>query len=345
MHSHPLIAVAGKHGELQIEMQAEIAYHGFSWRQKSDAVDVPNRRKAAPRAAAGAGFNSEYRVASYKYLLGIIGRAVAKSGTTGFCRPDAPCLCAVSWWTTMKSFWKSCARTALVDGYFPKELQRERYELIKRAQALTDSPRCRFLQKGTEPRTKQELALALEKVVRAEPALIPPTPGPWDRVQTLLDLSRSGESQIQSVQLMGKQVYAAIGSFDKDHKPTLQVVRIAVPDGVPNYLAKTNVNLTPSILPARQSVGSWINFITAMAIGNDVVYVATQTDGIYAFPISGAAARRIGTTQGLPTDHVTALALLDDKLYAGLQNGYLIAYDPAASRCDVLASSQPRRRN
>ncbi len=280
-------------------------------------------------------------MASYKYLLNILDRT-GQSWHENVRRADALALCRFM--LDHGEIVFEVVREALVGSYYPKELMKERYELIKRAQALTDSPRCRFLQKGTEPWTKQELALALEEVVRADPSLAPPSPGPWDRVQTLLDLSKSGESRLQAVRLVGKQVYAAIGGFDNDHKPTLQVARIGIPDGAPNYLAKTIITLPPSPLPGRASAGSWINFVTGLAVGKDEIYVGTQTDGIYAFPVSGAAARRIGTAQSLPADHISALTFLDGKLYAGMRNGYLVAYDPADGRCNVLASSQRKEK-
>src|SRR5207237_4429988 len=47
---------------------------------------------------------------------------------------------------------------------------------------------------------------------------------------------------------------------------------------------------------------------------------------------------------GLPGEGITALALLNEKLYAGLKNGYFISFDVAGERCSVVASSQRKEK-
>jgi len=106
-------------------------------------------------------------------------------------------------------------------------------------------------------------------------------------------------------------------------------------------LGKAHVHFPgPQLGNGRLNEGSWINFVTGLAIGKDAAYVATQSDGIYGFPLNGGPAWRIGSKQGLPADGVTALAMLDEKLYAGLANGYFIVCDGLGNNCAVLASSQ-----
>src|SRR5207237_6006048 len=42
--------------------------------------------------------------------------------------------------------------------------------------------------------------------------------------------------------------------------------------------------------------------------------------------------------------NITALALLDEKLYVGLKDGYFVAFDPDGEHCTVLASSQRKEK-
>jgi len=81
--------------------------------------------------------------------------------------------------------------------------------------------------------------------------------------------------------------------------------------------------------------------VTIPAVGEQQVFVGTDK-GIFVFPLEGGTAQHITTAEGLPTDHVTSLACLDGKLYAGLDGGYLIAYDLMTSECQILASSRRR---
>ena len=105
-----------------------------------------------------------------------------------------------------------------------------------------------------------------------------------------------------------------------------RAIRVAVPDGAPEFLGKAAVHLPPFPGGGRPNEGSWLNFVTGLVVGKEMAYIGTQTDGIYAYPLSGGPARRIGIKQALPGEGITALALLNEKLYAGLTNGYIISF-------------------
>ena len=77
------------------------------------------------------------------------------------------------------------------------------------------------------------------------------------------------------------------------------------------------------------------------AVAEGTLFVGTDK-GIFGFPLDGGATQHITTADGLPTDEVNSLACVDGKLYAGLEGGYLIAYDLKTNGCEILASSRRR---
>ncbi|HEY4263290.1 MAG TPA: hypothetical protein VGM98_24220 [Schlesneria sp.] len=62
------------------------------------------------------------------------------------------------------------------------------------------------------------------------------------------------------------------------------------------------------------------------------------------FPPKNGQPRRIDVEHGLPSNKVRSLAVLDSKLFAGFDDGYLAAYDLKADYCEVLASSRRKQK-
>jgi hypothetical protein len=112
----------------------------------------------------------------------------------------------------------------------------------------------------------------------------------------------------------------------------LQVVRVPMDGSEP-------VTVGEALYKSHNNLGR--PFVTIPAIGDQAVFVGTDV-GIFELPLNGGTGRHITTAEGLPTDHVSSLAWLDGKLYAGLAGGYLVSYDLQTSQCRVLASSQRR---
>lgn len=86
--------------------------------------------------------------------------------------------------------------------------------------------------------------------------------------------------------------------------------------------------------------------LRAVAMNEDAIYVGMINDGIVRFPFDARPPRLYGTAEGLPSESVQALTILDGKLYAGLgregYESYLVEFDPDKLQSKLLASSQRR---
>jgi hypothetical protein len=74
-------------------------------------------------------------------------------------------------------------------------------------------------------------------------------------------------------------------------------------------------------------------------------YCVSAQNGIIAVPLDGGPLRRIDEAGGLPSKFVRAMAWLDGKVYAALQDGYLVRWDPRSGVCEVLASSRSKEKH
>jgi hypothetical protein len=220
----------------------------------------------------------------------------------------------------------------------------KRLDLVNRGLTLAESPEMRKLwwNKGfMKSKLEETRHLILTRYPDLAPAKRDP---PWDRVVTLLELSKFPEFQaLMAPTVLGNSVFV-LGGGVQAGQPFIQLIRVPLAGGSPKLLGRAAVHLQPVL--GSLSSGSWSipGLVTACLPVDGVVYVGTRTDGILAFPDTGASGQSIGTSQDLPSRHVQSMTILGEKLYAGLEGGYLVTYDPGSSRVEVLASSRRKEK-
>jgi hypothetical protein len=186
----------------------------------------------------------------------------------------------------------------------------------------------------------------------------------WTNATCLLDLSEPVDGFHWLFKPVGQDgvVYgAALGlqAFGQADD-ALQLVRISLASGARRYLSRTGPSEMadlPEIRPVAvrfhltNTSVQW-NPLTATAacVGGDRYFLGTASRGVYIFPFAGGPVERYCTTNGLPSDEVTALAFLDGRLYVTARyatalgerksSGYVISYDPVSRRMDTLVSSR-----
>ncbi len=141
----------------------------------------------------------------------------------------------------------------------------------------------------------------------------------------------------------GNDLYVLAGGIDpeRDGRAVFQLVRTPL-DGAPvRLLGKVYPNLK-NVDPARPGAAFWRTprFITQCACDGRWLVAGTLYDGMYAFPLSGGDAVRVGEQEGLPGLKVPVLTVVDGKVLAFVEEGYLVVYDLKAGRCEVVASSR-----
>jgi len=192
-----------------------------------------------------------------------------------------------------------------------------------------------------------------------------PTASPWKESVCLLDLAKpiNGCAWLFQPVVADGQVFAVTVGVQEWGAPedSLQLLRVPLAGGPPAFLGRThfdllNLNdrypdsrdyrnslLTYRIARETNAMSRSYDFVRSACVGADCYFAATGS-GVYIFPTKDGSVEHLGTTNGLPSDDVQAVAFLDGRLYIGAgepgRGGYLAAYDPATRKVDVLASSR-----
>jgi hypothetical protein len=185
---------------------------------------------------------------------------------------------------------------------------------------------------------------------------IPPSP-PWKRNVCLLDLAKpiDGLAWLFKPVVQDGQVFTiALGLHEwGSAEDTLQLIRVPLRGGPPAFLGRVNPGdikwgnrryVMPSgpDIRLKEPRSLWLDVVRAACVGGGCYYAATVS-GIFIFPTNGGPVLHLGTTNGLPTDDINAIAFLDGKLYFGAgeeRDGYFASYDPALRKLNILGSSR-----
>ena len=213
---------------------------------------------------------------------------------------------------------------------------RKALEVIRLMLTVVDSKNVR-----DAVRLRSELLTAEQTVLRRHPELsatsIKP---PWSKATKVFEAAQFRLlSEIAGLTIVNETVYCLCFQFEGD-RSALRLVRVPLSGGDATLMAKVDLNLSAkTISPYRRS-----GFISSICSDGQAIYVGTDGAGIAVFPMADGAPRRIALEDGLPGNRVRSVAMLDGKIYAGVEEGYLMAYDLERRRCDVLASSRRKQK-
>ncbi len=228
---------------------------------------------------------------------------------------------------------------AISEDLKPLPKPARKLDLLDRTLAAFDNPAFRYF--GEDPKQTKGLLIAYRsRFIAANPDLASKqAPLPWDKSQVLLDLADlRGIRELKFPVVLGEDIYVTGLGGVQGKLEFIQPVRVPLNGKPVQPLAKVSLVWKP--LP-RNPVGSAIpTKITGCQLGPKHLYVATRTEGLYAFPLNGDAARRIDDPSKMPSEPIESCALYDGRLYLGLDGGYLISMDPESGKFDVLASSR-----
>lgn len=182
-----------------------------------------------------------------------------------------------------------------------------------------------------------------------------PAASPWKQSVCLLDLATpiNGYAWLFKPVVQDGQVYAIALGVQEWGLPedSLQLVKIPLTGGTPSFLGRAKITgidwvNRPYVLkrgPHSRLTDETPDVGRAACVG-DGCYFAGTCSGVYIFPTNGGPVLHLGTTNGLPSDDIHAVAFLDGKLYIGAgefgRGGYLASYESAIRKVTVLASSR-----
>lgn len=184
----------------------------------------------------------------------------------------------------------------------------------------------------------------------------PPPPLPRKRSVCLFDLAKpiNGYAWVFKPVVQDGQVYAAALGFHEWGLPedSLQLVRIPLEGGPPSFLGKSEISridwMNRRYVMERgpdsrlADTSAWLDIVRAACVGGGCYFAGTIA-GVFIFPTNGGPVRHLGSTDGLPSEEIHAVAFLDGKLYiggGGERDGYLASYAPVTCKVTILGSSR-----
>ncbi|MBC7816480.1 MAG: hypothetical protein IAG10_06295, partial [Planctomycetaceae bacterium] len=216
---------------------------------------------------------------------------------------------------------------------------RQRVELLQKVLLVLDSPKFRDPH-NRMVRLKNQYQASLQEWLRLNPELATAIKLPWSKATKVFDIGQFRQLlELAAMTVIKDDAFCIAIQVVGQHRE-LQLLRVPLSGGDVSLLAKTELKL-----PVTSSLTFFATrFVTSMCIDKETLFVATDGAGIVMFPLTNGSPRRIGVDEGLPTNNIRSVAVLDGKIYAGVSEGYLIAYDLAQSRCDVIASSRRKQK-
>lgn len=213
-------------------------------------------------------------------------------------------------------------------------------KIIAQSLVVVDSPL--FQESANErARLRSFLKTTEQGILQAQPELAAAAARlPWSKATKLFDVGNLRElSDVAGCVVVDEHLYSACLQFENEQS-YLTLVKTALNDGAPVILAKAGLALPAGELAPHLRH----RFVSSISVDAEHIYLATKGAGVVVFPIKGGAPRRIDTENGLPSRKVRSLAVYENSLYAGFDEGYLIAFDLKTQQTDVIASSRRKQK-
>jgi hypothetical protein len=216
---------------------------------------------------------------------------------------------------------------------------RNRVELFEKALFVVDSPKFREPPE-VKARLKNQYQASLREWLRQHPELATAAKLPWSQATKVFDIGQFRQlSELVGMMVIKDEAYCVAAQVEGQHRE-LQLIRVSLSGGDAALMATTELKLPVKSPPTFFAT----RFVTSMCVEKETLFVGTDGAGIVMFPLASGSPRRIGVDEGLPTNNIRSVAVMDGKVYAGVSEGYLMAYDLAQNRCDVLASSRRKQK-
>jgi hypothetical protein len=334
---HPLVRLAAEHNDTRLMFSlGKLPYEDAAARHR-ELLAEGKRLIDNPTFAP----HDKYRVALYRLLNGAISHAyLHKKGAD-----------------VMQEHFELCdfmlARGDVVEGVIgpavatwpstDRQINIQALRIIDSALDVTDSPKRRHFADSVE-RFKIQMREARRGVLSRVPDL-QKVVLPWESVKPLIakeEWSKLNATLIVAAMIHDKHIYYFTGGEDPASKHRLlQLLRVPVDGGPSTLLGKTLVAVDKPPPPSSHYV-FWINptFVSSTAFAHGNLYAGTVSEGVFVFPLEGGPPARIGEKEGLPSQSVRNLAIVDNTLIAALDGGYLVTRDLMTGRTETIASSR-----
>lgn len=213
-------------------------------------------------------------------------------------------------------------------------------DLIARALPVVDS--AQFKETDSEKTRLRSLLKSEEQKIHVKNPELAKVPAklPWTKTTKLYESGQFRElSELVACVPARNVLYAVCLQFEKD-QAGLRLLRIPLTGDKADLLAHVDLALPAAAVAPHMRR----RYVTATAIDDEFLYLATNGAGIVVFPLKGEQTRLFNVASGLPSNNVLSIAVLDGKIYAGFSDGYMASVDPKSGQCDVIASSRRKQK-
>ena len=225
----------------------------------------------------------------------------------------------------------------------------ERLKLLDEMFRIMDSPDC-GLTADQKAYLQRRCSYFKYVLLRYHPDFGLKTTTPWIEARTLIDIlgRQSGPIRFVALTVQSNAVWIVARRYDGGVHPFhLQLIRSNWRDGGFEELGKCEVSTMEGAGGSEQwptPPGQWRLGVYCTVDQNNC-YVSTAQGGIIRLPMSAAPGERIIASEDVPGNLVSALAVMDDKLYYAVSpKGYIFVHDLKTKQTKLLASSIRREK-
>lgn len=251
---------------------------------------------------------------------------------------------------SQKDFSTDVAGIAIMESSIYKENLPEALKLIDDSYSLIASPDTNVLDANLKY-FYENIDSLRSGIYSKNPDLIPSNVKvPWSEQKLLFKAGEKNEIEkiVCPVLSNGKLYFAGLGA-EKEKSLFIQFVALDLNSGTCNFGTKSILDLDIKNSHTLNGIiyyNGWEGNGACFSDGK--YYLATQGMGIYIFSESGEQVRIINKESGLPSNYIQSIAVLNNKIYAGLgepeKEGFLIAYDINKNNLELLASSRRKEK-
>ncbi len=244
-------------------------------------------------------------------------------------------------------------------GYSDDDQRRDALQFVDETLDLLKSE-----PKGLPETQRRQIVADLESRQRKLHELLGKTSGhvtPWKSVRTLIDVADAevGIRAVAAPVVYDRSVYTIGMSWDTETGCVrLALLKLSLEANEFQTLGEYTLSDLPVPRPYRSPTGDEFtlysvierstsqgsDFIRDAAIANGHYYAATMGHGILSFPLDGQSPRRVDEHTTLPSNHIQALCVCEDSMYAWAGSpksaAYLVRVPLGGGEATIIASSR-----
>ena len=213
-------------------------------------------------------------------------------------------------------------------------------DLIRRVRSLMESSQFAGVT-SEKNRILSLVATQEQKILGSHPEMTKSSVRtPWQKATRIFDVAQFKDlSELLGCLQDDGRLYGVCLQFEGD-RGCLRLAEIPLGGKPVELLSRVDLNLSSGQPAAHLRP----RFVSSCCMDRDNIYVGARGAGVIVFPTKLGKARQISIDQGLPSTDVSSIAVIEDQLFVGFEDGYLVKFDLKSGECDIIASSRRKQK-